>query len=83
MIQVNDFVVLIEKIKNLDENSVGFVEKITDSKAKVFFIGKNKEVDVDLSKIKFLDVTQTGKPHKYKILLMHNRQVVKNSIFTK
>ena len=67
MINVNDFVILTEKIKDLDTNSVGFVEKVTSSKAKVFFIGKNKEVNVDLSKIKFLDVSQTGKPYKYKI----------------
>lgn len=37
-----------------------FKNKVTSSKAKVFFIGKNKEMDVDLSKIKFLDVTKTG-----------------------
>jgi RNase P subunit RPR2 len=67
MIKVNDFVVLTEKVKDLDKNSVGFVEKITMHKAKVFFIGKNKEVNIDLSKIMFLDVTKTGKPHKYKI----------------
>ncbi len=67
MIQVNDFVVLIEKHKDLDKNSVGFVEKVTGSKAKIFFIGKNKEAEVNLSKIKFLDITKTGKPHKYKI----------------
>jgi len=67
MVHVNDFVVLTEEVKDLEKNSVGFVEKVTSSKAKVFFIGKNKEIDVDLPKIKFLDVTQTGKPHKYKI----------------
>ncbi|MDR1985050.1 MAG: endonuclease VII domain-containing protein [Prevotellaceae bacterium] len=67
MIKVNDFVVLTEKSNGLAVNSVGFVEGIKRTKAKVFFIGKNKEVDIDLSKIKFLDVTQTGKPHKYKI----------------
>ncbi|HOA46729.1 MAG: Hpy99I family type II restriction endonuclease [Paludibacteraceae bacterium] len=67
MIKVNDFVVLTEKYKGLDKNSVGFVEKVTPSKAKVFFIGKNIEIDIDLSKIKFLDVTKTGKPYKYKI----------------
>ena len=67
MIQVNDFVILIEKFKDLDKNSVGFVENVTSSKAKVYFIGKNIEIDIDLSKIKFLDVTKTGKPHKHKI----------------
>jgi len=67
MIKVNDFVILTKKYKNLDKNSVGFVENVTSSKAKVFFIGKNVEINIDLSKIEFLDVTQTGKPHKYKI----------------
>ena len=66
-INVNDFVVLTEKVKDLDKNSVGFVKKITSSKANVFFIGKNKEIDVDLSKVESIDVTQTGKPYKYKI----------------
>ena len=67
MIKVNDFVILTEKYKDLEINSVGFVENVTLLNAKVFFIGKNTEIDIDLSKIKFLDVTQTGKPHKYKI----------------
>ncbi|HHU47088.1 MAG TPA: Hpy99I family type II restriction endonuclease [Bacteroidales bacterium] len=67
MIKVNDFVVLTEKYKGLDKNSVGFVKKVTLSRAKIFFIGKNIEIDVTLSKIKFLDITKTGKPHKYKI----------------
>ena len=67
MIKVNDFVVLIEKVEDLDKNSVGFVEKVTNSKAKIFFIGKNIAVDIDLSKVEFLDTSQTGKPHKYKI----------------
>ncbi|MDR2684610.1 MAG: endonuclease VII domain-containing protein [Prevotellaceae bacterium] len=60
MIKVNDFVVLTAKVEDLDKNSVGFVEKVTSIKAKVFFIGKNKESYIDLSKIKFLDVTKTG-----------------------
>jgi hypothetical protein len=60
MIKVNDFVVLSEKSNGLAVNSVGFVEKIKLTKAKIFFIGKNKKVDIDLSKIKFLDVTKTG-----------------------
>jgi len=62
MIKVNDFVILTEKAKDLDKNSVGFVEKVTASKAKVFFIGKNIEIDIDLSKIKFLETSKTGRP---------------------
>ncbi len=67
MIKVNDFVVLTEKHNDLAVNSVGFVKEIKRTKAKVFFIGKMKEVEIVMSKIKFLDVTKTGKPHKYKI----------------
>ena len=67
MIKINDFVILREKTGGIEVNSVGFVEEIKGKRAKVFFIGKLKEVVLDISKIKFLDVTKTGKPHKYKI----------------
>ncbi len=67
MIKINDFVVLTEKTNGLVVNSVGFVEEIKGTKAKVFFVGKLKEIFIDKSKIKFLDVAKTGKPHKYKI----------------
>lgn len=62
MIKVNDFVVLTEKIKNLEQNSVGFVKKVTVAKANVFFIGKIKEVDIDLAKLEFIDIAKTGRP---------------------
>lgn len=67
MINVNDFVVLSENTSGIEVNSVGFVEEINEEKAKVFFIGKLKEVLIDISKIKFLNVKETRKPHKYKI----------------
>jgi hypothetical protein len=38
MIIVNNFVILTEKVKDLEKNSVGFVKKVTATKAKVFFI---------------------------------------------
>jgi hypothetical protein len=62
MIKINDYVILTEKIKSLEKNSVGFVKKVTATKAKVFFIGKLKKIDIELSKIKFLDTTKTGRP---------------------
>lgn len=62
MIKVNDFVVLIKKIKDIEKNSVGFVKKVKPVKATVFFIGKQKEIDIDFSNIKFIDVTKTGRP---------------------
>jgi hypothetical protein len=62
MIKVHDYVILTEKVKNLEKNSVGFVKKVTATKAKVFFIGKLKEIDIELSKIKFIDTAKTGRP---------------------
>lgn len=62
MIKANDFVVLTEKIKNIEKNSVGFVKKVKSTKATVFFIGKQKEIDIELSNVKLIDVTKTGRP---------------------
>ncbi|HNW89421.1 MAG TPA: endonuclease VII domain-containing protein [Bacteroidales bacterium] len=62
MIKANDFVVLTEKIKNIEKNSVGFVKKVKPTKATVFFIGKQKEIDIELSNVKLIDVTKTGRP---------------------
>lgn len=67
MIKVNDFVVLTKSVDGIEVNSVGFVEDIRGTKAKVFFIGRLKKVLIDESGIKFLDVNKTGKPYKYKI----------------
>ena len=53
MINVHDFVVLIENTSGVEVNSVGFVKEINGEKAKVFFIGKLKEVLIDISKINF------------------------------
>jgi hypothetical protein len=36
MIKVNDFVVLTGKVRGLELNSVGFVKKVSLTKAKVF-----------------------------------------------
>jgi hypothetical protein len=52
MIKVNDFVVLTVKSNGLEINSVGFVKEVKRTKARVFFIGKLKEIDIELSKIK-------------------------------
>jgi hypothetical protein len=67
MIKVNDFVLLSKSTSGIEINSVGFVVDIKVKRAKIFFIGKLKEVVVDVSLIKYIDVTKTGKPHKYKI----------------
>ena len=67
MIKINDFVILLEQTKEVDKNSVGFVEEVTKINAKVYFIGKNKEIDIEFSKIKFLDLTKTGDRFQNKI----------------
>ena len=67
MIKVNDFVIISEKYKNVEPNSVGFVENISSTKAKVFFIGMNQEITLNLNKLMYLDVNQTGKPYRFKI----------------
>jgi RNase P subunit RPR2 len=67
MIKVNDFVILLKKEDTIEKNSVGFVKEVQSKIIKVFFIGKLKDVHIDISKVKFLDVSKTGKPNKYKI----------------
>lgn len=62
MIKVNDFVIITEKIKEIEKNSVGFIKEISKNKAKVFFIGKLKEIDIELTKVKLLDIEKTGRP---------------------
>lgn len=62
MISVNDFVILTKKHKDLEVNSVGIIKKVKRIKADVFFIGKRKEVEVELTSIKFLDTSKTGRP---------------------
>src|SRR5699024_5281450 len=42
-------------------------KQVHDLEAEVFFIGKNVEININLSVIKYLDITKTGKPYKYKI----------------
>ena len=67
MIKVNDYVILKEDTENIVKNSVGFVESIINSKLKVFFLGKKKYLELKESKLQPLDISQTGKPFKYKI----------------
>lgn len=62
MVKVNEFVILTKKIKDLEINSVGFVKKVKLTKATVFFIGKQKEIDIEFSKVQLIDVTKTGRP---------------------
>ena len=67
MIKINDYVILKEDTENIVKNSVGFVESIINSKLKVFFLGKKKYLELKESKLQPLDISQTGKPFKYKI----------------
>ncbi|MDD4847817.1 MAG: endonuclease domain-containing protein [Bacteroidales bacterium] len=62
MIKINDFVILTKKVKGIEENSVGLVKEVKKTKAIVFFIGKFKEIEIDLTKIETIDVAKTGRP---------------------
>lgn len=68
MLNIGDFVILLEAISDIEKNAVGIIEKQTDeNNYSVFFIGKSKSIIVENGKVEFLDVCKTGKPHKYKI----------------
>jgi len=67
MIKEKNFVVLLSNTKGIVVNSVGYVKEIQGGKVKVFFIGKLKEITLDVSLVKKINVKKTGKPYKYKI----------------
>jgi hypothetical protein len=62
MIKIDDYVVLTEEDQTIERNSVGFVKEIMPDAAKVFFIGKREEIVVELSKLRFIDTSKTGRP---------------------
>jgi len=66
-LKINNFVITLENIKDIEKNSVGLIAEINEPIAVVFFIGKKKTIETNISKINFLDVNKTGKPHKVKI----------------
>lgn len=66
-IKPNDFVIYQLENSELPYNSVGLVKQIKSKVALVFFISIQKEKEVSISEIKFLDVDKTGKPYKVKI----------------
>lgn len=71
MFNVNDFVILLETMAEIEKNAVGLIQnKINENNFIVFFIGKNTTIQVGSNHIQLLDVTKTGKPHKYKICNM-------------
>ncbi len=69
MIKINDYILLRKEYNSIEMNSVGIVKDTTLKKntIKVFFIGKNVEIVIDVSYISLLDVSKTGKPYEYKI----------------
>ena len=73
-IQVNDFVVNKNDIEDIKMNSVGVVTYIGNDICKTLFIGKNKEISINITDIIPIDIHKTGKPKdktlkpfKYKI----------------
>lgn len=67
MIKECDFVIVTKKTGDLEKNAVGFVRTVKGTKINVFFIGLKKCITLAVSKVRFLDIVKTGKPHKYKI----------------
>ncbi|MDX9924434.1 MAG: endonuclease VII domain-containing protein [Ignavibacteriaceae bacterium] len=66
--KIYDCVFLLNKISDIEINSVGIVLNVLETNlANVFFIGKREEVLVNLNDVKYLDVSKTGKPYEYKI----------------
>lgn len=66
-LRISDFVILKEEIDGVKVNSVGLIKSLSQNQAIVFFIGSQREISTDIEQISFLDVSKTGKPHKYKI----------------
>lgn len=69
MFNLNDFFVLKDNYGNLSKNAVGVIEELKEDgiTAKVFMLGDKMHIDILLEKLELLDITQTGKPHKFKI----------------
>jgi hypothetical protein len=66
-VRIGDFVVLTKSIGEIVVNSVGIVKSKSENRLNVFFIGLSKETKVESACLKFLDLTKTGKPYKYKV----------------
>lgn len=66
---LNDYVVLLETLKEIELNSVGIIKEIyEESKSyRVFFIGKNTDLVLGSNYVRYLDVKKTGKGYEYKI----------------
>lgn len=66
-ITTNDYVVATTNIGEIKERSVGLVKEVSGEEISVFFIGANELVKTDGNHVEYLDIDNTGKPHKYKI----------------
>lgn len=66
-INTNDFVLLAKDEDGIQLNSVGIVKEQKPKTSVVFFISVQKEFEISNDKLEFLDISKTGKPHKYKI----------------
>lgn len=66
-INVNDFIISLENIEDIENQSVGLVQEIENNDVTIFFIGKKKVITTNIDKVEFLDIRKTGKPHPVKI----------------
>jgi len=68
MLKINDFVILKNNHNELIKNSVGVVEEVISNEvSKIFFIGNRIEIELNNVDIDFLNIAETGKPHKFKV----------------
>lgn len=67
MIEIGNFVVACNPIDEIEADSVGLVVAKDLLSVEVFFIGRKTNKQVTPDSIRFLDVTQTGKPYPVKI----------------
>ena len=66
-IKVGNYVVATRDIKGIQVRSVGLVNKVSEKRISVFFIGASKIVETDINHIAYLDIKKTGKPYEKKI----------------
>ncbi len=69
MLSLNDYVILINRIKNIEINSIGIIKDIFNDKNcyKILFIGKDIEVITPFDFVRLIDLNKTGKGFEYKI----------------
>jgi hypothetical protein len=66
-IKKEDFVTLNHTTDDVEVMSVGLVLEVIENEAVVFFIGRKKQLTIDIKDVTFLDLAKTDKPYEVKI----------------